>query len=383
MSYNHGVRSKKSQDGIRAIKDVQTSLIVLLGTAEDADSNKYPLDTPILVSAASNEAHGKLGAKGTLQKAFDGIRDQIGANVVVIRIDYSGSEADLKSRMVQKVQLLRGVESVVGEKPKVIIAPGFTTIETAQANPVVAEMLTITEGLRAIVLADGTNTNNADAIQARGHYGSKRLMIVDPNVKVWDTVQNKYIDDFATPRIAGLFAKNDAERSAFHCPSNMIVKGIGGTSRAIQYATSDVNSEHNLLNKKQIGTIVNSNGYRFLGTDTCDITDSDNRFINAVRGGDALDDALEAGIQWALDRNITKTFVEDVKATVQGFIDNKIAQGDLLPGSKVIADPELNSPTAYAQGQVYFNYDYAIPTPAVDIVITRKVNYDFSKGIFN
>lgn len=112
------------------------------------------------------------------------------------------------------------------------------------------------------------------------------------------------------------------------------------------------------------------------------MVDSDNRFINAVRGGDAIDDALEAGIQWALDRNITKTFVDDVTATIQGFLDKKVADGDLLPGSKATADAGLNSPTAYAQGQVFFNYDYAIPTPAVDIQITRKVNYDFSKGIF-
>lgn len=123
--------------------------------------------------------------------------------------------------------------------------------------------------------------------------------------------------------------------------------------------------------------------HRFLGTDTCDITDSDNRFINAVRGGDAIDDALEAGIQWALDRNITSTFVEDVTATIQGFIDDKIAAGDLLPGSTVSADSDLNTANAYAQGQVYFNYDYAVPTPAVAITITRRVNYDLAKGIFN
>ncbi|WP_201341295.1 hypothetical protein [Abyssogena phaseoliformis symbiont] len=77
----------------------------------------------------------------------------------------------------------------------------------------------------------------------------------------------------------------------------MNIKGISGTSRPIQYATSGVNSEHNLLNKNQIRTIVNSGGYRYLGTDTCDVTDSNNRFISAVRDGDAIDDAVEAGIQ--------------------------------------------------------------------------------------
>lgn len=383
MPYNHGVRSKQSQNAVRAIRDVPTSLICILGTAAAADVDKYPLDTPVLISAASNKAYAQLGATGTLPKALDGVRDQIGANVVIIRIDESGTDAELTSRMLTKVQLLRGVESVVGEKPKIIVAPGFTTIETAQANPIVAEMLTIADGLRAMVIADGTNTNNVDAIAARAHYGSKRLAIVDPNVKIWDTTTDAYVSDYASARVAGLFAKKDADLSAFHCPSNMIVKGIGGTVRAIQYATSDVNSEHNLLNKSQIGTIVNSGGYRYLGTDTCDIVDSNNRFINAVRGADAIDDALEAGIQWALDQNITKTFVDDVSATIQGFLDDKIAAGDLLPGSIITADPELNSASAYAQGQVYFNYDYAIPTPAVDIVITRRVNYDLSKGVFN
>jgi hypothetical protein len=383
MAYNHGVRSQKSAAGVRAIKDVPTSLICILGTAEDADVNKYPLDTPVLISAASNDAFAKLGESGTLQKAVDGVRDQIGANVVIIRIDHEGTEAELTTRMIEKVQLLRGIESVVGEKPKILIAPDFTKLSTIQPNPVVVEMLTVADSLRAFVIANGPDTNETDAIQARGEFGSKRLVIYDCGTKIWDVGTNGYVDAETTARAAGIWAKSDALRSAFHTPSNMEVMGIGGTARPIQYATNDSNSQHNVLNKNQIATIVNmGGGYRLFGTDTCDVVDSDNRFINAVRGGDAIDDALEVGVQWALDRNITKTFIDDVSATIQGFLDNKVAQGDLLPGSEVTADPELNNQAAYAQGQVYFNYDYAIPTPAVDIQITRKVNYDFSKGIF-
>lgn len=167
------------------------SLICIIGTAADA-TDKYPLDTPVLISVASNAAYAALGTAGTLQKALDDVRDQIGANVVIIRIEHSGTADELTSRMTEKVQLLRGVESVVGEKSKVLITPGFTTIQKIKANPVMAEVLSVADGLRAMVIADGTNINNTDAIQARSHYGSKRLVIVDPGVKVWDTVTNDY-----------------------------------------------------------------------------------------------------------------------------------------------------------------------------------------------
>ena len=383
MSYNHGVRAKKSAGGARAIKDVPTSLICILGTADDAVATAYPLDTPTPISAASNEAYKSLGTTGTLPKALDGVRDQVGANVVIIRVAHNDDEAQMTSAMVEAVQLLRGVESVVGEKPKVLIAPGFTKTSANEANPVIVEMLSVAEGLRAMVIADGANLTTTQEIQARSHYGSKRLTIAGVNHMAWDTEADANVVTPASSRVAGLFALNDNERGPFHTPSNMLVKGIVGTEHPIQYSTNDSNSEHNLLNKNQIGATVNNGGYRYYNTDTCDITDSHNRFINAVRGGDAIDDALEAGIQWAIDKNITKSFVSDVLTSIQGYLDQKVAEGDLLPGVTAYADPEKNGVNAYAQGQVHFEFDYLIPSPAVDIQVTRYVNYDFAKGVFN
>jgi hypothetical protein len=79
-----------------------------------------------------------------------------------------------------------------------------------------------------------------------------------------------------------------------------------------------------------------------------------------------INDSLLRAHLWAVDRNITKTYVEEVIEGVNAYLRHLKAQGAIL-GGRCWADPELNSPTAIMEGTVYFDFDFTPPFPAEHI----------------
>ena len=206
-SFLHGVEVLELDTGIRPIRTVRSAVIGLIGTAPNADPTVYPVNTPVLVAGNRAKAQ-QLGTTGTLPAAMDGIFDQIGATVVVVRVDAGADDDATISNIVGNSTGFTGVhafmaaESVVGFSPKVLIAPGFTHQRaedtnnpgTYLLNPVVAELLGLAnnntsglgERLRAVVVADGPNVDDQAAISYAADHGSDRLYVVDPWVKVLD-----------------------------------------------------------------------------------------------------------------------------------------------------------------------------------------------------
>ena len=58
--YHHGVRVVEINDGTRVISTVSTAIIGMVCTAEDADADAFPLDTPVLITNVLTAA-GKAG----------------------------------------------------------------------------------------------------------------------------------------------------------------------------------------------------------------------------------------------------------------------------------------------------------------------------------
>jgi phage tail sheath protein FI len=107
----------------------------LIGTAPDADNTVFPLNKPVLIVGSRREA-AKLGATGTLPMAINGIFDQIGAMVIVIRVKEGEDEAETIANIIggvdaqtgdyKGVQAFLSAESIVHSAPRILIAPGFT-----------------------------------------------------------------------------------------------------------------------------------------------------------------------------------------------------------------------------------------------------------------
>lgn len=466
----HGVEVLEIDSGSRTITTVKSSVIGIVGTAPNADPDAFPYNTPVLIAGSQREAAklDTLGTgEGTLPKALDAILDQIGAVVIVVRVEKGTTDAATLANIMggtnattgkyEGVHALLGAESAVGYAPRILCVPGFThtrvqdgvtaitigaggtgytsaptvaftggggsgatatatvsggvvtkitvtnagsgytsapTVEltggggtgataTASvgvaANAVVSELLGIANRLRAVIIADGPSTNDADAIAYRKDFGSKRVYVVDPKVLVLDE-DGTTVTDWSSPRVAGLIARIDNERGFWWSPSNQEIYGIQGTARTIDFTLGDASSRANLLNEQEVATIIRQDGFRLWGNRTCS-SDQKWAFLCVVRTADIINDSLLRSHLWAVDRGITKQYVTDVIEGVNAYLRNLVSLGAILGGT-CWADPDLNTADQIADGKVCFDFDFTPVYPAEHITFRSHLTNDYISEVF-
>jgi phage tail sheath protein FI len=247
-------------------------------------------------------------------------------------------------------------------------------------NAVVAELIGIAERMRAHIFADGPNTNDAAAIGYSNDFGSRRVYLIDPKVIKVDGDGNN-VTEWASACAAGLQAKIDNDLGFWWSPSNQLINGIIGTARPIDFKLGDANCRANLLNENNVATIIRQDGFRLWGNRTLS-SDPKWAFLCVSRTADIINDSLMRAHLWAVDRNITKTYVKDVTEGVNAYLRHLIAIGAIL-GGKCWADPALNTPDQIAQGKIYFDFDFTPAYPAEHITFRSHLVNDYVETIFS
>jgi len=389
----HGVEVVEIDSGDRPIATAASSIIAVIGTAPRADVLAFPVNAPVMVAnsrtLAAKLLSGVGASDGTLPDALDSIFDQAGAAVIVIRVEEGVDDAATLANVLggtnaltgayEGVHALLAAESVTGFKPRILIAPGFTHRTGVTANAVVAEMQGIADRMRAVVIADGPSTTDADAITAAGDSGTRRVFFVDPRVLKVDSA-GAIAPAWSSAVVAGVIARTDNSRGWWVSPSNQEIFGIVGTERAIDFSMSDPASRSNLLNVANVATIIRQNGFRLWGNRTLS-ADPKWSFLCVVRTADIIADSLQAAHLWAVDRGITKTYVEDVREGVNAFLRNLKSVGAILGGSCWL-DPELNSAANIAAGKVYWDFDFTPVYPAEHLTFRSHLVDNYIAEIF-
>lgn len=393
-TFLHGVEVLEIDAGPRPIATVRSSVIGLIGTAPLADAAAFPINTPVLISGSRLAASKLLATtgsdEGSLPAALDSIFDQAGAVVVVVRVEKGATEVATLANLVggvnattgafEGVHAFLGAESQLGVTPRILLAPGFTHQRPDDAaNPVVSELVGVAERLRAVIIADGPNTTDDDATTYAGDFGSARVYVCDPWVKKMGS-DGAITASPASPCVAGLIAKSDNDRGFWWSPSNQAINGIVGTGRAIDFALGDANARANLLNEQAVATIIRQDGYRLWGNRTLS-SDPKWVFLSVRRTADMINDSLLRAHLWAIDRNISKTYVHDVIESVNSYLRHLTTIGAIL-GGNCWADPDLNTPDQIAQGKVYFDFDFTPPFPAERITFRSQMVNDYLTEIF-
>ncbi|TIX03825.1 MAG: phage tail protein, partial [Mesorhizobium sp.] len=122
----HGVELIEIDDGPRPIRTVRSSVIFIVGTAPDADPLAFPLLTPVLIAGSRGEAAKldvSVGATrlGTLPNAVDLILDQIGAVIVVCRVEEGEDDGETLANILDGVHIAMDSQSAVGVTPRILI----------------------------------------------------------------------------------------------------------------------------------------------------------------------------------------------------------------------------------------------------------------------
>jgi len=377
----HGVQVVEAEDGVRSIRTVNSAVIGIVGTAPDADETVFPINTPVLVAGSRAKA-AKLdmegNGKGTLPSAMDAIFDQIGALVIVIRVKAGDNETETTANIMGGVDsndgtylgvhALLGAETKLGYRPRILCIPQYSS-----TAGILTEVATIAKKLRSVVIADGPNTTDDAAITYTAASGSRRVYLVDPYVEVLEDGKTAYQP--ASPRVAGLLAKSDNDRGFWWSPSNQKISGITGTKRPIDYTHGDTSSRANVLNESKVNTIINQDGYRLWGNLTLS-GDSKWQFLPVVRTADIINDSILEAHLWAVDRPITKTYLQDVAEGVNNYLAYLTSIGAILGGS-CWPDSDLNTVANIQLGKVYFNFEFTPTYPAQTVTFTSILTPDY------
>lgn len=377
-AFHHGVDVIEIDDGLRPIQTARSSVIGLVGTAPDATTSAFPLDTPVLLATPRSAAG--LGAAGTLPAAVRAIHAQGYAPLlVVIRVADGADEAATRAAIVGGLNTTTGVRtgiaaletarSAVRVVPRVLLAPGFSQ-HKAVADALIAQA----DKLRAVAILDGPNGTTPDAIAYRAQFDSARAYLVDP----WAVADGAVVP--ASPYVAGLIAKVDNERGFWWSPSNNPLLGIERPARPIDFGLGRVDSEANLLNEPGIATLVTEQGIRLWGNRTCS-SDPKWAFLSVRRTADMIHESLLQAHLWAVDRAIGKAYVRDVQESVNAYLRHLMSVGAIL-GGRCWLDEELNTPANIAAGKVYFDFDFTPPAPAERVTFRSHLVADYAADIF-
>lgn len=270
------------------------------------------------------------------------------------------------------------------EAPTIAFTGGGGTLAAATAtigastNPVVSALLSLADQFRAHILADGPSTTDAAALAYRNDFGSRRVFVIDPKVKV--LASGAYVSKPASPRVAGLIARIDHEIGFWKSPSNEVVYGIGGLDRPVDWALGNPNTRANLLNENEVATFIRDEGWRLWGNRTAS-SDALYAFLSVSRTKDMVDLSIQRAHRYAVDKVINKAYFEDVVASVNGYLRQLQARGAII-GGKCWADPGKNTDADIQAGHATFSYDFTPPTPAERVTFESSIVADYQINIF-
>jgi phage tail sheath protein FI len=199
-------------------------------------------------------------------------------------------------------------------------------------------------------------------------YDSKFAALYWPWAKVLDPVTGSTTMVPPSGHMAGVWARNDAERGVHKAPANEIVRG------AIDLETNITRFEHDLLNPVGINCIraFPGRGIRVWGARTLS-SDPAWRYINVRRLFNFVEGSILAGTSWVVFEPNDQDLWGRVKRTISTFLYLCWQQGALFGATPAQAyyvkcDDETNPSEVIESGQVVCEIGIAAVKPAEFVV---------------
>lgn len=374
QNYHHGVRVIELNEGTRPIRTINTAIVGMVCTADDADAKAFPLNTPVLITDVKNAA-GKAGETGTLARSLDAIGNQSKPVTVVVRVEQGESEAETTSNIIggttpdgrkTGLQALTVAQGRLGVKPRILAVPAHDT------QAVSSTLAGIAQKMRAMayISAYGSKTIS-DAIDYRKNFNQRELMLIWPEFQSWDTVANAESNIYATACALGLRAKIDNEIGWHKTLSNVGVNGVTGISADVSWDLQDPATDAGLLNENDITTLIRNNGFKFWGSRTCS-DDPLFAFESYTRTAQVLSDTIAEGLDWSIDGTLNPSLARDIIESINAKLRSMTTQGYLL-GGECWFDPDVNTKEELKSGKLYLDYDYTAVPPLENLLLRQRI----------
>ena len=374
VDYHHGVRVIEINQGTRPIRTVSTAVIGLVATANDADPDTFPLDTPVLLTNVL-AASGKAGKQGTLRRTLEAISAQTKPLTIVVRVAESDDEEETTSNVIgyasasgkyTGMKALLAAQGKLGIKPRILGAPGLDNQAVTNA------LVSIAQQLRGFVYASAYNcATKEEAVAYRNDFGQRELMLIWPDFINWDTATNAEASIPAVAYALGLRAKIDEEIGWHKTLSNMVVNGATGISRDVFWDLQDPATDAGYLNSKEITTLINNGGFRFWGSRTTEVPEFF-YFENYTRTAQVLADTIAEAHFTYVDKPLHPSLVKDLIESINAKFRDLKAQGYIIDGSAWY-DEQFNSKENLKSGKLAIDYDYTPVPPLENLVFQQRI----------
>ena len=287
-SRHHGITTNEFTQGVRSISDISTAIIGMVCTADDADREYFPLNTPVFYTSAY-DVLGKAGTQGTLAKSLDAIVDQADAQIVIVRVPHNTNVDTLRANIIGTatgntytgIKALRRAKAITGFTPKILGVPEL------DSQSVVTELLGVAQATRAFVYASaGGAANISDVAAYRRNFGQRELMLIDNDFLAFNPLNTSKFNGSTAfngsqpfqvasqpaatiARVLGARAKLDQQIGWHKSISNTEINGVEGIKYARSHDILDKNCDSNTINNHDVTTLVRDNGFRIWGNRTC------------------------------------------------------------------------------------------------------------------
>jgi phage tail sheath protein FI len=372
--YHHGVRVVEINDGTRVISTVSTAIIGMVCTAEDADPNVFPLDTPVLITNVLTAA-GSAGKQGTLAASLLAIANQAKPVVVVVRVKEGEDDATTTTNIIggtdatgmyTGMKALLSAQAELGVKPRILGVPGLDNLAVATA------LAAICQQLRAFgyISAHGCKTV-PDVLKYRDNFSQRELMLIWPDFVSWNSVTSASDTAAATAYALGLRAKIDNDTGWHKTLSNVGVNGVTGLSASVYWDLQTVGTDADLLNKAGVTTLIRKEGFKFWGNRSC-ADDPLFAFENYTRTAQVLADTMAEAHMWAMDRPMTPTLIRDMIDGINAKFRELKTAGYIIDGT-CWYDTDANDVDTLKAGKLFIDYDYTPVPPLEDLTLRQRI----------
>ncbi|MDR0666869.1 MAG: phage tail sheath subtilisin-like domain-containing protein [Campylobacteraceae bacterium] len=363
MAAQFGVNATITAEAARPISIESITPIGIAGTAEGIEDELYFYGSVTAAKKALEAAE----AAGSLLRAIRAIDEQSVETPIIFSVfTEGGSEGETTTACRNAIEAFRNASGEFGYTPNILIAPEYSHI-AAVASTLQGEA----ERLSATGVVDLGGVNESAALTQADAFGTKRLILLNPKVKVYSEEQNDYVYEPLSARYAGLRAKTDGESEYgwADSASNRVLNGVFGTQRPVEFVMG-ADCEADRLRTAHIGTVIRQEGFRLWGEETTD-QDTIWQDLTRVRVFDRVSEACQKGVFFAVDKKAdqllyAKLSVEELLRALKG--------ASVLIGYDVEWNAAQNTLANITAGKFYLD----VRMQNMPIVKTLELNFIYS-----
>ncbi|QES51456.1 phage tail protein [Streptomyces venezuelae] len=215
--------------------------------------------------------------------------------------------------------------------------------------------------------------------QETAGYDSKYAALYYPWIKAFDPASGQSRMVPPSGHVAGIWARNDAERGVHKAPANEVVRG------AVDLEMQITRGEQGLLNPIGVNCIraFPGRGIRIWGARTLS-SDPAWRYLNVRRYFNYLEESILIGTQWVVFEPNDHNLWARIRRNVSAFLVNEWRNGALFGARPeeayyVKCDEETNPPESVDLGRVICEIGIAPVKPA-EFVIFRLAQFSSGSG---